>query len=61
MAGCIRMLGHLRLALQVLLLAWKMGAKRMGFFSRDEFRRGAACSTIATAARLRETERIVSV
>jgi len=25
---------------QVLLLAWKTGAKRMGFFTRAEFRRG---------------------
>ena len=28
-------------ALQVLLLAWKMGAQRMGYFSRSEFESGA--------------------
>lgn len=28
-------------ALQVLLLAWKMGAQRMGYFSRSEFEGGA--------------------
>ena len=35
-------------ALQVLLLAWKTGAKRMGFFTRAEFRRGAAICSIIT-------------
>lgn len=29
------------LALQVLLLAWKMGAQRMGYFSCSEFESGA--------------------
>ena len=33
---------ELSIVIQVLLLAWKTGAKRMGFFTRTEFRRGAA-------------------
>lgn len=31
--------------LQVLLLAWKMRAKRMGYFSREEFQTGAPAAS----------------
>lgn len=39
-------------AFQVLLLAWKMGAQRMGFFSRSEFQQGAqvSCNAARTAS-----------
>jgi hypothetical protein len=30
---------------QVLLLAWKMRAKRMGYFSREEFQTGASAAS----------------
>jgi hypothetical protein len=34
-----------RAVLQVLLLAWKMRAKRMGYFSREEFQTGASAAS----------------
>ena len=41
------------LALQVLLLAWKMGAQRMGYFSRSEFESGARALKAYDAKALR--------
>ena len=31
---------------KVLLLAWKMGAQRMGYFSKKEFERGKLCEAL---------------
>ncbi|KAL4859445.1 DCN1-like protein 2 [Chlorella vulgaris] len=39
---------------EVLLLAWKMGAKRMGYFSRQEFRDGLSDLGAITIAQLRK-------
>jgi hypothetical protein len=39
---------------QVLLLAWKMGAQQMGFFSRDEFLRGLKLLSANTLEKLRK-------
>ena len=39
---------------QVLLLAWKMEAQRMGFFSREEFSRGLRALNASTVDRLRK-------
>eukprot|EP00887_Chlorella_sp_A99_P005482 scaffold1.g5482.t1 len=39
---------------KVLLLAWKMDAKRMGYFSKDEFKHGFAQMGAATLAALRK-------
>ena len=39
---------------QVLLVAWKMGAQRMGFFSRDEFLRGLHLLGAGTPDKLRK-------
>lgn len=41
--------------MQVLLLAWKMGAQRMGFFSREEFVRGVKQLNAATLDKLRKS------
>lgn len=37
---------------RVLLLAWRMGAKRMGYFARDEFAGGLAALSAATLPQL---------
>ena len=38
----------------MLLLAWKMGAQRMGFFARDEFCRGMGALGAASVDKLRK-------
>jgi DCN1-like protein 4/5 len=38
---------------RVLLLAWKMRAKRMGYFSRDEFQTGLAALKATTVAQVK--------
>lgn len=38
---------------RVLLLAWKMAAKRQGYFSRDEFQRGLSALKATTVAQVK--------
>ena len=42
--------------LQVLLLAWKMGASRMGYFSRHEFTTGLKLLNATSLDKLRKVE-----
>jgi DCN1-like protein 4/5 len=44
----------LHLHLQVLLLAWKMGASRMGYFSRAEFTTGLKALNALSLDKLRK-------
>lgn len=39
---------------KVLVLAWRCGAKRMGYFSRDEFRRGFALLNSSSVLQMRK-------